>query len=95
MRRKPCYFDYCNYMMWRVDKDEKTDVDVVNRRVVAKCLGDADPEIGKIILEIYEQKVDIPMAVAIVSANRGISQDVLYTVLSKFCLSLAKERGLL
>lgn len=97
MKRKPFYYDYCNHMMWQYGKewDDRNPVVELNSWSVKKCLDGLSPELREIIVELYGEQIDIPVAVQIVGSRRGISKDVLFTILSRFCYALAKERGLL
>lgn len=97
MKKKPFYYDYCNHMMWQYGKewDDRNPVVELNSWSVKQALDSVTPELRELVLELYGERTDIPVAVEVVSIRRGISKDAIFTILSRFCYTLAKERGLL
>lgn len=84
-------------MMWQYGKewDDRNPVVELNSWSVKQALDSVTPELRELVLELYGERTDIPVAVEVVSIRRGISKDAIFTILSRFCYTLAKERGLL
>lgn len=96
------YDEYVNHMIRfyvrhcdETDLKFKKEIDEKNWWIVKKILDDLPEKDKNVIIKVYELRDTLSDNVYAVSKELGISQDVIWTIISKLSKKIAKERELI